>query len=475
MPFTRAIKHESKLRMAIAGLPGSGKSWTSLIVGTALAEGKPLALIDTEHGSASKYADDFVFDVLELSHFHPQNYINAIHEAEQAGYAVLIIDSLSHAWNGTGGALELVEATARRVATQRKKDPNTFNAWGDVTPLQNKLIDTILGSSLHIIATMRSKTEYLVEKDNDGKSVPRKVGMAPIQRADVEYEFDIYADMDASNTMIIQKSRCSVLNNQIFAKPDGSLAEIIQTWLAGEPLSEAALLQAEMRKCLREFYDLAPSTYARIANWEKLALSQSLGTTLLPSEYTDKHVEQMRAYVEQRRREKEAKQSRVRSSIPTSPVKHETPHETQATGSKAPTVSTGDARPESHPDLDSLIKQAKLQAQKLGLAKDAAEWANLLKTCKVQDIKSAADLAVIVEHMNAFEQEANAASPDASPETDATPQLATLQQIASIKKLCGLLGREVLETETMTEEKAGQTILELSSAYKEARQALPVR
>jgi hypothetical protein len=103
-----------------------------------------------------------------------------------------------------------------------------------VTPLQNRLIDTILGSSLHIIATMRTKTEYVVETIN-GKSTPRKVGMAPIQRADVEYEFDIYADMDIDNTMIIQKSRCSALYGQVIAKPDGSLADVIQTWLAGTP------------------------------------------------------------------------------------------------------------------------------------------------------------------------------------------------------------------------------------------------
>lgn len=239
MPFKKAVKRNARLRLAIAGIAGSGKTYTSLTLATALAGGEPIALIDTEHGSASKYADDFVFDTLELSNFDPRNYIKAIHEAEQAGYAVLIIDSLSHAWNGTGGALELVESIAKKIAARREKTTiNTFNAWSDVTPLQNKLIDTILASPIHIIATMRSKTEYIVEKDADGKSVPRKVGMAPIQRADVEYEFDIYADMDAANSMIIQKSRCSVLSGQIISKPDSALAEVIRDWLAGSPLED---------------------------------------------------------------------------------------------------------------------------------------------------------------------------------------------------------------------------------------------
>ena len=103
-----------------------------------------------------------------------------------------------------------------------------------MTPLQNKLIDTIIGSRMHITATMRTKTEYVIEQVN-GKSVPRKVGMAPIQRADVEYEFDIYADMDIDNTMIIQKSRCSALFGQVISKPDASTAFVIQTWLEGEP------------------------------------------------------------------------------------------------------------------------------------------------------------------------------------------------------------------------------------------------
>ena len=217
MPFKRATKQQSKLRLAIAGPAGSGKTFTALTLATTLAKGSPIALIDTEHGSASKYADQFEFDTLELSNFDPRNYIKAIHEAEEAGYAVLIIDSLSHAWNGTGGALELVETISRR-----NQKNNSFNAWGEVTPLQNKLIDTIIGSRMHITATMRTKTEYVIEQVN-GKSVPRKVGMAPIQRADVEYEFDIYADMDIDNTMIIQKSRCSALFGQVISKPDASL------------------------------------------------------------------------------------------------------------------------------------------------------------------------------------------------------------------------------------------------------------
>lgn len=102
MPFTRATKLEAKLRLALAAPSEAGKTYTALQLATHL--GGPLAVIDTERGSASKFADLFPFDVLELASFHPQRYIDAIHDAEEGGYSVLIIDSLSHAWAGKDGA-----------------------------------------------------------------------------------------------------------------------------------------------------------------------------------------------------------------------------------------------------------------------------------------------------------------------------------------------------------------------------------
>jgi hypothetical protein len=236
MAFQKATKFASKLRLALAGPSGSGKTFTALTLATALAGSGEVAVIDTERGSASKYADLFTFDTQELESFHPQNYINAIHEAEAAGYAVLVIDSLSHAWNGPGGLLEQVENI-----TKRSKSGSSFNAWGEATPLQNRLIDAITRSKLHIICTMRTKTEYVIEPNSYGKSAPRKVGTAPIQRSDVEYEFDVYGDMDIDNTLIIHKSRCPELAGQVIAKPDSKVAEVLKRWLAGEPAPEKPL------------------------------------------------------------------------------------------------------------------------------------------------------------------------------------------------------------------------------------------
>src|SRR5262245_54252036 len=176
MQFQKATKTRSKLRLAITGASGSGKTYTALKVATEMKLGK-IAVIDTERGSASKYSDIFTFDVLELSNFHPEGYIEAIAAAAKAGYDILIIDSITHEWNGTDGILELHEAACRRQQTK-----NSYTAWADVTPLHTRFIDAIVRCESHVITTMRSKVDYLQEDNERGKKTIRKVGMAPIQR-----------------------------------------------------------------------------------------------------------------------------------------------------------------------------------------------------------------------------------------------------------------------------------------------------
>lgn len=209
--FRKATVKNRKFRAAIMGTAGSGKSLTSLILASTL--GRRIALIDTEHGSAEMYANTFDFDTLNLSDYHPQRYIEAIKEAGKEGYEVVIIDSLSHAWSGKGGALELVDA-----ATARNKG-SSFGAWRDVTPLQNQLVDAIIGCPSHVICTLRSKTDYQVETEG-GKTRVRKVGLAPVQRDGMEYEFDFLAEMDADHRMIVTKSRIPALADKVVTKPD---------------------------------------------------------------------------------------------------------------------------------------------------------------------------------------------------------------------------------------------------------------
>lgn len=235
MKFVKATKKQSKLRLAIDGPSGAGKTYTALTAATAIAEGGKIAVIDTERGSASLYSDRFDFDVLELVSFSPALYIEAIEAAEAAGYAVIVIDSLSHAWEGEGGALDMVDRE-----TQASQSKNSYYAWKNVTPLQRKLVDAMLQSKTHVIATMRSKTEYVVEqvtKNGRTTNEPHKVGTAPVQRAGIEYEFTIFGDMDVDHNLIISKSRYAAWgDNRVENRPGVKFfAELVEWLKSGAP------------------------------------------------------------------------------------------------------------------------------------------------------------------------------------------------------------------------------------------------
>lgn len=224
MTFKKATKTKAKLRLALVGPSGSGKTYTALAIAQGL--GQPVAVVDTERASASKYADVFAFDTLELETFSPQMYIDAIHAAGKAGYGVLVIDSLSHAWMGTGGALEQVDTIAKKSQSR-----SSFNAWREVTPLHNAMVDAILRAPMHVIVTMRAKTEYVLEKDDRGKTVPRKVGIQPVQRDGMEYEFDVVGDITEDHDFIVGKTRCPALADKVFKRAGADVASILTGWL----------------------------------------------------------------------------------------------------------------------------------------------------------------------------------------------------------------------------------------------------
>jgi len=223
--------------MAIAGPSGSGKTYTGLIFATALADSGRVAVIDSERGSSAKYSDLFDFDVVDMREeyptetFDPRNYVELIHTAEDAGYDVILIDSLTHEWDGLGGALELHDQ-----ATIRNKG-NSWTAWREVTPLHQRLMDTILQSSCHVIATLRSKTEYVQTEDRKIK----KLGMAPIQRPGTEYEFDLWTEMDKDeHALMVSKTRIRVVDDAKVVKcPTAAYLDPIKAWLAeGEAIPE---------------------------------------------------------------------------------------------------------------------------------------------------------------------------------------------------------------------------------------------
>lgn len=239
MTFKKATKEQSKLRLAIMGPSGSGKTFTSLEIAKEL--GNKIAVIDSERGSASKYADQFSFDTCDMDTHAPKAYVSLMREAEKAGYDVIVIDSLSHAWSGKDGALEQVDKAAKRSSSG-----NSFSAWREVTPEHNALIDAILTSKAHVICTMRTKQEYVVEENERGKKAPKKIGMAPVQREGVEYEFDVIADMNIDHDFVVSKTRCQALDGFVTRKPGAGVGQILKGWLeagtapAPKPVQPAA-------------------------------------------------------------------------------------------------------------------------------------------------------------------------------------------------------------------------------------------
>lgn len=220
--FRKAVKKKAKLRLGIVGAAGSGKSYSSLLIAKGL--GGKIAVIDTENGSADLYADIADFDVDTLkAPYSIDKYINAIKEAENLGYNTIIIDSLSHAWAGDGGLLD----QQGRIADSGK---NGFSAWRSITPLHNKLIETILNSDCHIIATMRAKTDYILQENDRGKQMPVKVGLAPVQREGMDYEFTVVFDIDTKHNAVCSKDRTSLFNGQIFT-PSEDTGKVLLEWL----------------------------------------------------------------------------------------------------------------------------------------------------------------------------------------------------------------------------------------------------
>lgn len=219
--FRKAERRKAKLRLAIDGPSGSGKTLSSLLIAHGITgDWSKVAVIDTERGSADLYVGTKIPGSTEtvgeylvaplLPPFSPERYVEMIAAAEGAGVEVLIVDSLSHAWTGVGGVLDMHDA-----ATKASKMKNSYTAWRDVTPAHNDLIDSILGSPLHVICTMRTKTAYDLEDDGRGKKKPVKVGMKPEQREGTEYEFTAVLDLSVdSHVAVAGKDRTQLFDGK---------------------------------------------------------------------------------------------------------------------------------------------------------------------------------------------------------------------------------------------------------------------
>jgi len=231
-----AQRSKAKLRLGISGPAGSGKSMSSLLMAYGITgDWSKITVIDTENNSADLYADyDHngiqigVFNVCPISTpYTPEKYIAAIKECEGAGDEVIIIDSLTHAWAGEGGLLD----KKGQIEKSGRPGVNSWTAWRDITPMHNRLVESILTSKCHIIATLRAKMEHVQEKDpSTGKTVVRKIGMNPIQRDGMEYEFTVFIDVDQDHNATSSKDRTSLVDGLVF-RPGVDTGKSFLAWL----------------------------------------------------------------------------------------------------------------------------------------------------------------------------------------------------------------------------------------------------
>lgn len=207
MKFQKAERKKSKLRLALTGPSGSGKTYSALLIASGMS--KKIAVIDTEKGSASLYSHLVDFDVLELEPPHsPERYREALKLAVQAGYEVVIIDSITHEWSGVGGCLEINDKLANA-----KYRGNSWSAWNETTPRHRAFIDDLLACPAHIIVTARSKTETATVEENGRKQV-KKLGMKTEQRDGIEYEFTTVLDLTHdSHLALASKDRTGVFSD----------------------------------------------------------------------------------------------------------------------------------------------------------------------------------------------------------------------------------------------------------------------
>lgn len=245
--FSDAVKEKLKALVAIDGPTGSGKTWTGLQAARILAgPDGVVAFIDTENRTALHYAaapgdkpqrvnfwdEPYVFKHMTWNPPYNPGKLAEFIDAAQDHFAVIVVDSVTHFWSGEGGTLDVVDDAASRA------QGNSFAGWKVGSPMQRGLLDVLIHARCHIIITMRSKMEWVIEQQvvrgQGGKertiNVPRKIGLAPEQRAGIEYEFNVVADMDLEHRVVVTKTRCSLLADAVAQK--GRSAELWQKYAA---------------------------------------------------------------------------------------------------------------------------------------------------------------------------------------------------------------------------------------------------
>lgn len=276
MELKKAQRTKAKLKLGISAPSGGGKTLGALLIAFGLMKEKypnlkeeelweKIAIIDTENGSGELYVGKEIantrigqYNAITLEPpFDADKYTDAIGLCHKSGMEVCIIDSTTHLWSGEGGLLQKQGEVAKRTG-------NSYTAWRDITPQHNRFVDKMLQTDMHIIATMRSKTDYVQEKDPQGKTIIRKVGLAPIQKDGMEYEFTLFLDINVDHEAYASKDRTSIYDGKTF-KITPEVGETLMEWLEGgttkakEVVATAihAAEPSELKAKIKSMYDEA--------------------------------------------------------------------------------------------------------------------------------------------------------------------------------------------------------------------------
>lgn len=221
MKFQKAERKKAKIKLGLQGPSGSGKTYSALLLAFGLTgDWDKIAVIDTENNSSGLYAHLGSYNVLPLhSPFSPEKYIDAIRFCVTSGMEVVIIDSISHEWEGSGGILD----------THSQMPGSSFTAWAKLTPRHNAFIQEILQSPVHILATIRAKQDYVLV-DKNGKMVPEKVGLKGITRDGMDYEFTLVFDLDIKHNVTASKDRTSLFIDKPEFRISTATGKLILDW-----------------------------------------------------------------------------------------------------------------------------------------------------------------------------------------------------------------------------------------------------
>ena len=218
----KATRQKAKIKLGLSAVAGGGKTMSAILIGKGLANGNlsKVAMIDTENGSGDLYAHIGAYNILPLvAPFTPEKYVSAIKECEDAGMEVIIIDSITHEWDGKGGCLEIQSDLGGR-----------YQDWKTVTPRHQNFINAILQSKCHVITTVRRKQDYDMSKNEIGKSTVTKVGLKEVTREGFEYEVTTNLELDQRHNATASKDRTGLFMGQPPFVPSEETGKKILEW-----------------------------------------------------------------------------------------------------------------------------------------------------------------------------------------------------------------------------------------------------